>query len=167
MDYILCHLNPVDTLKPYLRSILIISSHLYPCIKWSPLFRSSNQNFQMHFSCPIHISLLEAITFIILDEKHKLWSSSLFTFLHIHVASLLLHQNVLNMQFSVSYIFGALHGTRKIDSQLLTVYSLMPPNGDNATHLQSHPAAWPQMKNRPMEQSCHLCVGLYSSYIPT
>jgi hypothetical protein len=66
---------------------------------WSPSLRSRHQSpactspLPIHATCPAHLIFLDLITWIILGEEQRSFSSSLCSFLQSHVSSPLLVLN--------------------------------------------------------------------------
>jgi hypothetical protein len=91
---ILSHINPVHTTPSYLRSILILSTHLHLGLP-SGLFPShfpTKLLYAFFFSllyttCPAHNILLDLIILIDLGKEYKLWSSSFCSFLQPPITS--------------------------------------------------------------------------------
>jgi hypothetical protein len=84
-------MNPIHTLQQYIRKIHfnIILWSVPRSSEWSLLFRLSDQNM---------------IVLTISDEEYKLCSSSLCSFLHLHVTSSLLDPNILLSSLSLCYL---------------------------------------------------------------
>jgi hypothetical protein len=76
-------MHPIYTFPLYIRSILILSSHLRLSFS-SGLFTSSFPTnilytfyiSPMHVTCPTYLILLDFITLVTSSEAYKLWSSS-------------------------------------------------------------------------------------------
>ena len=88
--------NPIPCIDIYLRSVLILSSHLslgfpndlFPVRKPAKILKVLPPS-SILATRPAHLNLLDLITLIILDERYKLLSYSLWSLLHSTFSSLL------------------------------------------------------------------------------
>ena len=100
---ILSQLNPVHAPHPTSwRYILILSSHLclgLPCGLFPSGFPTTTLHIPLLYPicaiCPVHLILLDLITWTVLGEEYRSLSSSLCSFLHSPVTSSLLGPNIL------------------------------------------------------------------------
>jgi hypothetical protein len=95
---ILSQINPIHTILSYLRSILILSTHL--CLGLFPSGFPNNILYAFPFSynratCPPLLILLDLNILIILLKDYKLWSTPLHSFLQLPVTSSLFGPNIL------------------------------------------------------------------------
>ena len=100
---ILSHLDPFHTPTSYLLkynlNIILPSRSGSP--KWPLSLRFPTKTLNMPLlsprcaTCPAHLIILDFITRTILGEEYRLWSSSLWNFLHSFVPSSLLGPNIL------------------------------------------------------------------------
>jgi len=101
-------IQSIPPITIFWRSILILSSHVYLSLP-SVLFTSgfptktlySRLLSPIRASCPAHLTLLDLIIWIIINEENRSLSSSLCSFLHYPVTSSLLGPRILlNTLFS-------------------------------------------------------------------
>jgi hypothetical protein len=91
---ILNQITPVHTTPSYIRSVLVLSSHLRLDLLTGLLPFGFNTNILRAFlfapiraTCPGHLTLFDFVILIIVGEEHKLWSCSICSFLLFPVTS--------------------------------------------------------------------------------